>query len=538
MKKRLISVSLLLLIFLFPIEGQASNPVIKDRYSADPAALVHDGRVYLYTGEDEATSNDHFFVLKKWSIYSSDDMVNWEYEGSLDRTAFEWGIHDTAWASQAIERDGKFYWYTTVKNKSTEDPGYAIGVAVSDNPVEGFKDALGEPLITSSMTTIPEFMGDDPWNVIDPTVFIDQDGQAHLYWGNTHLYYAKLKDNMIEIDGEIKTIDIQNMEGTFTEGPFLHQYLDQYYLTFAYNYPEEIGYAISDSPEGPWEFKGKIMDRIPNSGTSHPAVIEFNDNWYFIYHNTALPGGGENNRSVAIEPLHYYDDGSIAKITPTASGVSQESYLIEPLDSDLALRQVTMALRLDQVDDQQYDYRWYESESLASIGESYVSYQIDNSPGVYLTKTDDDQLKLEKNDGTIEFAERASFKKSEGLADSDAYSLQPYLNEELYLAIKDDGKTIALVNYDQIEDDKLATFSIEIADPIIPPAPDQASDEQGSEIKEEKQDESEEVKQSEFEENDDSASEQGHDSQLTLIIIILFAIIGLASYILLTKKAK
>ncbi|MBU5594052.1 family 43 glycosylhydrolase [Amphibacillus sp. MSJ-3] len=538
MKKRLISVSLLLLIFLFPIEGQASNPVIKDRYSADPAALVHDGRVYLYTGQDEATSNDHFFVLKKWSIYSSDDMVNWEYEGSLDRTAFEWGIHDTAWASQAIERDGKFYWYTTVKNKSTEDPGYAIGVAVSDNPVEGFKDALGEPLITSSMTTIPEFMGDDPWNVIDPTVFIDQDGQAHLYWGNTHLYYAKLKDNMIEIDGEIKTIDIQNMEGTFTEGPFLHQYLDQYYLTFAYNYPEEIGYAISDSPEGPWEFKGKIMDRIPNSGTSHPAVIEFNDNWYFIYHNTALPGGGENNRSVAIEPLHYYDDGSIAKITPTASGVSQESYLIEPLDSDLALRQVTMAIRLDQVDDQQYDYRWYESESLASIGENYVSYQIDNSPGVYLTKTDDDQLKLEKNDGTIEFAERASFKKSEGLADSDAYSLQPYLNEELYLAIKDDGKTIALVNYDQIEDDKLATFSIEIADPIIPPAPDQASDEQGSEIKEEKQDESEEVKQSEFEENDDSASEQGHDSQLTLIIIILFAIIGLASYILLTKKAK
>lgn len=81
-----------------------------------------------------------FFVLKKWSIYSLTDLENWELEGSLDRTAFAWGKNDTDWAAQVIERDGKFYWYTTVLINDPADRGFAIGVAESDDPVHGWED--------------------------------------------------------------------------------------------------------------------------------------------------------------------------------------------------------------------------------------------------------------------------------------------------------------------------------------------------------------------------------------------------------------
>lgn len=129
--------------------------------------------------------------------------MNWELEGHLPRTEFKWAQRESAWASQAIEREGQFYWYVTVFNG---DPGYSIGVAQSNHPARGFKDALGGPLITPSMVANPEYMGTVLWDDIDPTVFIDKDGQAYLYWGNTHLYYVKLKDNMIELDGEIQHV--------------------------------------------------------------------------------------------------------------------------------------------------------------------------------------------------------------------------------------------------------------------------------------------------------------------------------------------
>lgn len=536
MKKKLLLTMIGVLLFLsLPSSNHADgNPVIKDRYSADPAAIVHDGKVYLYTGQDEATPNDNFFVLKKWSIYSSTDLNDWQYEGSLERTAFTWGMHDTAWASQAIERDGNFYWYTTVRNNSSVAPGYAIGVAVSDHPVHGWKDALGEPLVSSAMTDSPAGMGNDPWDVIDPTVFIDDDGQAYLYWGNTHLYYAKLKENMIELDGDIVQVEINNMPGTFTEGPYLHKYQDQYYMTYAMNYPEEIGYATSDSPEGPWEFGGKIMDRIPNSGTSHPAVLEFENEWYFIYHNTALPGGGEYNRSVAIERLHYYEDGSIAKITPTASGVSGSSSLIQPLNSDLALRQLANALRLAEVNEDSFDFRWYESSSLLETGDNYVSYQSENNPGIYLVRHENG-LRLEKNDGSEEFAERATFHKTVGLADANAYSLQTY-GDDMYIAIIH-GNSIGLVSEADLVDPADATFTIEDGEEIIPPQPvtESLTDPVDEEEPQEEQTDNDDANQEEPVEITNDTEEEEENS-LLLIVLILSALVVITIAFFVTKQ--
>lgn len=453
-------ISLLLLTFLSPTVI-AGNPVIKDRFSADPAALVHDGKIYLYTGHDEATPTDNFFVLKEWNVFSSEDGIDWTFESAVPRSTFRWAIHDSAWASQAIERDGIFYWYTTVHNTQSSAPGYAIGVMTSETPTGPFVDALNEPLVDSSMTDAPEFMGNAPWDNIDPTVFIDDDGRAYLYWGNTHLYYAKLKDNMIALDGEIQQVEIAHMPGNFTEGPFVFKREHLYYLTFAYNYPEEIAYATSHSPTGPWIFQDKIMDKIPNSGTSHPAVIEFNDAWYFIYHNTALAGGGEYRRSVAIEPMHFYEDGAIAKVTPTASGLKQKSVTIAPTGTDLMLRQVTHALRLAEPDPTHHDYRWHETRGLTDETGT-VSYQINNNPGVYLTIDENNQPVLSRDDGSLDFKIRASFIKSEHDLGT---SLQPVINDTLYLSTVEN--TLTFLPEAEL-DLSMRTFIIESRPYIVP----------------------------------------------------------------------
>lgn len=458
MSKRIIT----LVVFIwttFSITVYADNPVIKDQFSADPAALVSDGKVYLYTGHDEALVDGNFFVLREWNVFSSSDLENWKLEGSLPRSEFKWAKNDSAWASQAIEREGQFFWYVTVFNGDPDEPGYAIGVAQSDHPTKSFKDALDRPLISPSMTDDPEFMGHEPWDDIDPTVFIDDDGQAYMYWGNTHLYYVKLKDNMIELDGEIHKVEIENMGVSFTEGPWLHRYEDMYYLTFAVNYPEEIGYAMSDHPEGPWEYKGKLMDKLPGSATSHPAILEFEDEWYFIYHTAALPTGGEFRRSVSIEKMYYNEDGTIQKITPTASGISETSYTLQAYgDEDLFVRHKGMGIQADSPKEDHLDYKWHLVPGLANDDEKFVSFQSENKPGFYL-KQKGENIIIAKHDGTDEYKEDATFTIVQGLADKAWSSYQAYNDKDLYITLDEKDK-LGLSESTSVADHEVSTFRL------------------------------------------------------------------------------
>ena len=177
-----------------------------------------------------------------------------------------------------IHRNGKFYWYVPVEHGSIH--GKAIGVAVADRPTGPFKDAIGKALITNDMTTATTINWDD----IDPTVIIDDDGQAYLIWGNTKCYFAKLKENMIELDGPIQIIDLPH----FTEAPWIHKRNGWYYLSYAYQFPEKTAYAMSKSINGPWIYKGILNEIAGNSNTNHQSIIQFKGKWYFIYHNGAL----------------------------------------------------------------------------------------------------------------------------------------------------------------------------------------------------------------------------------------------------------
>lgn len=170
----------------------SGNPLIKNKFTADPAPLVHEGTLYLYVGHDayyagqDTASGGKEFNITEWLCYSTKDMQTWTDHGTvLKPTDFEWGVGE-AWASQVIEHKGKFYYYTTVQ---AGEPYHSkvIGVAVSDHPTGPFVDAIGKPLITDEMTS------NGPrgwWNDIDPTFIMDEEGQAWLSWGNGTCFLA------------------------------------------------------------------------------------------------------------------------------------------------------------------------------------------------------------------------------------------------------------------------------------------------------------------------------------------------------------
>ncbi|PTA46604.1 glycoside hydrolase [Micromonospora sp. RP3T] len=309
--------SLLAMIGLFPAIARADNPIVQTIYTADPAPLVYNGRVYLYTGHDE--DNSTWFTMKEWRVYSSDDMVNWTDHGSpLSLATFSWAKQD-AWAGQAIYRNGKFYWYVPMVVRATGQMG--IGVAVADSPTGPFRDAIGRPLVSNGE--------------IDPTVFIDDDGQAYLYWGNPNLWYVKLNADMTSYSGSPTRIPLTtagfgtrtgdaNRPTLYEEGPWVYKRNNLYYNVFAAKCCSEfLAYSTAPGPLGPWTYRGTVMPTQGSSFTNHPGVVDFKGNSYLFYHNGALPGGGGFTRSVAVEKFTYGADGSIPTISMTTTGPPQ-----------------------------------------------------------------------------------------------------------------------------------------------------------------------------------------------------------------------
>ena len=236
-------------------------PLVQTKYTADPAPYVHGDTIYLYTTHDEDDAEG--FKMKDWLLYTSTDMVNWQDHGAVASLKdFPWYKGDNgAWAECVVERNGKWYMYCPIH-------GNGIGVLVADSPFGPFKDPIGKPLVWRT----------EHWSDIDPSVWIDNDGRAYMYWGNPHTYCVELNEDMISTKGDIMTMD--KIED-YQEGPWMWKRGDWYYLAFASTCcPEGIGYAMSKSPTGPWEHKGHIMDHTPRTRGNHPGIIEFKGKWY------------------------------------------------------------------------------------------------------------------------------------------------------------------------------------------------------------------------------------------------------------------
>ena len=265
--------------------------------------MVYSNTVYLYTSHDEDDAKG--FHMLDWKCYSTTDMVNWTDHGSIASLAiFPWAKQDNdAWAPQCIERDGKFYLYVPISVQGW--PKNVIAVAVADNPLGPFKDALGHPLV------------DKANGYIDPTVFVDDDGQAYLYFGNPNAWYVKLNKDMTSYSGEVVKAD--GKPRNYQEGPWFYKRNGHYYLAYASTCcPEGIGYAMSDKPTGPWEFKGNIMDGNGLSSGNHPGIIDFKGKSYvfgFNYKlNWELTDVHRERRSVCVAEMTYNPDGTIQKL--------------------------------------------------------------------------------------------------------------------------------------------------------------------------------------------------------------------------------
>jgi hypothetical protein len=350
----------------------AQNPIVQTSYTADAASLVYNNRFYIYVGRDQASPTGRWFSMREWRIYSSTDMVNWSDHGArLKVTDFKWASGD-AWASQCIYRNGKFYWYVSLSHK--EKGGKAIGVAVSDSPTGPFVDAKGLAIITTDMT--PN-QGD--FDDIDPTVFVDDDGQAYMYWGNGKCKYVKLNDDMISFSGDIQYANVPK----FGEAPWLQKINGKYYLSYSSSSPSTIEYCTGSSPAGPWDYQGRILNVVENCPTSHQAITDFKGKWYFVYHNGTLPGGNGFHRSVCVEEFALNADGTIPLLTATKDGVKTSMGNLNP-------------------------YERVEAETMAwSQG---VMAAEDENAGVYLSNiNNDDYIKIRNVDfgkGAKQFSAR------------------------------------------------------------------------------------------------------------------------------------
>lgn len=307
-----------LLCCMSAIKITAQNPIIQTLYTADPAPIVFGDTLFLYVGHDEDNAPARNYLMRDYRLFTTTDMVNWTDHGApLEIGQISWSTNDAS-AAQLIERNGKYYWYFSTGDKN--DRGVSVGVAVSDSPYGPFKDALGKALITNSMTTYaPHF-----WDNLDPTVFIDDDGQAYLFWGNAACYWVKLNKDMISIDGEIHALDIKDktaFAGTYTEAPWVYKRNKQYYLAYAAEFPENIGYSTSKKITGPWKQQGTLMPTQKGSNTNHAGIIDYKKKSYFFYHNDALPSGHSYDRSVAVEEFSYNADGTIPKLNMTDAGI-------------------------------------------------------------------------------------------------------------------------------------------------------------------------------------------------------------------------
>jgi hypothetical protein len=299
---------------LMPVgAAHATNPLIMDQFTADPSARVFEGKVYVYPSHDIKAPPGYkgkpdWFVMEDYHVFSSDNLTDWTDHGViLKQTDVPWAAPDaySMWAPDAVFKDGRYYFYFPAIAK---EGGFRIGVAIADKPYGPFKPQA---------TPIEGVKG------IDPAVLIDKDGSAYLYYSLDKIFVARLKPNMLEIDGEPKVFDELPKKG-LQEGPFVFERNGIYYLTYPHvaNQTERLEYAMGTSPMGPFKWAGVILDEA-SSGcwTVHHSILEYRGQWYLFYHDKDLSPAFDKNRSMRADKLFFNADGTIRKVTPTLRGV-------------------------------------------------------------------------------------------------------------------------------------------------------------------------------------------------------------------------
>ncbi len=306
----------------------AHNPIL-DSHIFIPDVEAHawgDGRMYLYGSFDH--QGVQTYCSDVHHVYSSEDLIHWTDHGVV------FSLADSTWAKDCgalyapdcAYRDGWYYLYYCV-------PDGRCGVAKSQSPTGPFTDV-------GQMEGI--------WG-IDPAVFVDDDGQAYIYWGQlTWGKIAKLKENMVEIEPDSVVESLTIPEHEFHEGSSVKKINGKYYFLFADTHrhrdpvsgegrPTCLGYAVSDHPMHGFKYGGVIIDNYgcdPASWNNHGSMECFHGQWYVFYHRSTH--GTVNSRHVCIEPIYFNEDGSISEVRQTSSGVGKAIPVSTHIPANLA----------------------------------------------------------------------------------------------------------------------------------------------------------------------------------------------------------
>lgn len=288
-----------------------SNPFIRGIYTADPSAHVWaDGRLYVYPSHDIDPPRG-CDLMDHYHVFSTDDMLNWTDHGEiLCSDDVPWGREEGGfmWAPDCAYKDGIYYFYFPHPSGTDWNSTWKVGVATSKYPdrdfkVEGYIEGLG-----------------DAFSMIDPCVFIDDDGQAYFYYGGgSRVIGAPLKDNMTELAAE--PVPMAGLKD-FHEATWVFKRRGVYYLMYADNHQEpgkggqnQLRYATSSSPLGPWDYKGIIL-KPTGCDTSHGSIVKFKGQWFLFYHNCSISNQG-NLRNICVDKLYFNEDGTIKEVVQT-----------------------------------------------------------------------------------------------------------------------------------------------------------------------------------------------------------------------------
>ena len=288
---------------------------------ADPEAIVYGNTCWIYpTYSDLYELQDHF------DAFSSKDLVNWEkHPDILRKEDISWA-EKAMWAPSVIHANGKYYLFFGANDIQNNEELGGIGVAVADRPEGPYKDALGKPLVGQIIN------GAQP---IDQFVFRDDDGTFYMYYGGWgHCNMVKLSDDLLSVvpfgDGE--TYKSVTPEG-YVEGPFMMKKDGKYYFMWSeggWTGPDyRVAYAISDSPFGPFERIGTILEQDPSiaSGAGHHSVIrDRKGDYYIVYHRRPAGDRGRDHRHTCIDKLEFDENGHILPVKITVEGVARTKF--------------------------------------------------------------------------------------------------------------------------------------------------------------------------------------------------------------------
>ena len=321
----------------------ADKPLVTHLYTADPSAHVFDGKIYIYPSHDRETSiedndNGDQYDMVDYHVFSLSSVGGpvTDHGVVLSASDVPW-VSKQVWAPDAAFKDGKYYLYFPARDK---EGIFRIGVAASDVPYGPFKPE-SEPIKGSYS--------------IDPASFVDEDGEAYLYFGGIwggqlqcwqganfdakwsgpqepkgnvpalNPRVAKLSEDMLSFSGGVRELEMLDEAGKplgaddherrFFEAAWMHKYKGKYYFSYSTGDTHFLAYAVGDNPMGPFTYRGRILEPVLG-WTTHHSICEFQGKWYLFYHDASLSGGKNHLRSVKMKEIFYDEKGDIKVSSP------------------------------------------------------------------------------------------------------------------------------------------------------------------------------------------------------------------------------